>query len=252
MTHLRIHPSIRRKAPYSRSEIFDKWREKITEHNTSGTEGHLKLLMKVSTFHPNLSTFQTLTIRSDCKFSFNLQSLIFSTCQKESALSDLTHNFNSCIIANSFTLYWIEISFMDTVKAHGLWQAHFVLSISANILSTCVHCTELYTNNLIELVWPAWVRKIRFSQLCVYIHLCCVFIVTSGTQTLLCPVSQLYRWTVARLYMFRLYTLCTNSDLSNPAVDNLNQWFIDSCLKLGLRLYCCTVTLYSSLCIHII
>jgi hypothetical protein len=47
--------------------------------------------------------------------------------------------------------------------------------------------------------------------LCVYIHLCCVFIVTTGTQTLLCPVSLLYRWPVASLYMFRLCTLCTIS-----------------------------------------
>ena len=85
--------------------------------------------MKVSTFQPNMNTFQTLTLRSNCKFSFNLHSVIVSTCQKESALPDLKHIFNSCIIANSFTLYSTEISFLDIGKAHGPWQAHFALSI---------------------------------------------------------------------------------------------------------------------------
>ena len=46
---------------------------KITEYNTSGTESHLKFLMKVSTFQPNMNTFQTLTLRSNCTYCTDIE-----------------------------------------------------------------------------------------------------------------------------------------------------------------------------------
>ena len=125
------------------------------------------------------------------------------------------------------------------------WQVHFILSISFIVLSTSVHCTEIQ-KNMIELGWPSWVRNI--SQL--FTYTCVVFSLLLVSLKLCLASPTVAQINSGRLvYVPSLYT-CTfkqlnssNPDLPIPAVENLNHWFTDSYLILGIQLYCCTVIL---------
>jgi hypothetical protein len=82
--------------------------EKITERNTSGTESHLKYVMKVSTL--------TLTFDSNSKFSFNLQPVKFSTCLNPIQLPFLIHALLETHSTESYPLYTLKSVVYSCVK----------------------------------------------------------------------------------------------------------------------------------------
>ena len=132
-----------------------------------------------------------------------------------------------------------KFSFPDTGKAHSPWQPQFSLCISTIVLSKVVHCTEIHKPDGTGLISLSKKHQALVFTMSLYTHVLCFHRYDSHKK--LCFV-QSHGW-AGELYTFKQLN-CINPDLSNPAVDNLTQWFthvsnrVYSCTAVQLHLHC--------------